>query len=107
MRRWIDELIIHPAHAAAWHSWSCGLLLRQFGHHRLGGDEKAGDRRSALQSLAHDLGRIDDALLHQVGIFAVLSVEAVAVLILFQDLADDNRAILAGIDSDLATKNRS
>src|SRR5215469_2327069 len=82
------------------------LLLRQFGNHRLGGDEEPRDRRRALQRLAHDLGRVDDALLHQVGILGILGVEPERILVLLQDLTDDDRAILAGIDGDLARRSR-
>src|SRR5262249_13225232 len=46
----------------------------------------------------------DDALLHQVAILAVLSVEPESVLVLLQDLADDDGAVLAGIDGDLASR---
>ena len=42
------------------------LLLRLLGHHRLGGEQQARDRRGVLQRRAHDLGRVDDAGLQQV-----------------------------------------
>ena len=54
------------------------LLLRRLGDHRLGGDQQAGDRSRVLQGGAHDLGRVDDAGLEQVAIFAGLGVEAEA-----------------------------
>src|SRR6516165_1971724 len=49
---------------------------------------------------------IEDALLHQVAILLVLGVESESILVLFQDLADDDRTILAGIDGDLARRRR-
>ena len=48
------------------------------------------------------LGRVDDALGDQIAVFARLRVEAVGLLILLEDLADDHRAVFAGIDRDLA-----
>ena len=62
----------------------------------------AGDRGRALQREAHDLGRVDDAGLHHVGIVAVLGVEAVIDVALLQELADDDRAVRAGILGDQA-----
>ena len=62
----------------------------------------AGNRRGALQRLTHDLGRVDDALREHVDVLAILGVEAEGVLVLLQDLADDDRAILTGIGRDLA-----
>jgi hypothetical protein len=40
-----------------------------------------------------NLGRVNDALGHEVHVFAVLGIEAERVLILFQDLADDERRL--------------
>src|ERR1700751_854795 len=82
------------------------FLLRQFGNHRLGGDEEPRNRRRALQRLAYDLGRVDDALLYQVSVIGILSVEPERILGLLQDFPDDDRAILAGIDGDLARRSR-
>ena len=53
---------------------------------------------------AHHFGRVDDALRHQVAILAGLCVIAEGVGVLFQDLANDDRAILAGVDRDLARR---
>src|SRR5436309_152435 len=67
------RLEVHPAargHAAT--AAARALLLRHFGDHRLGGDEQARNRRSALQRLTHDLGRIDNALGEHVHILTVL-----------------------------------
>ena len=49
-------------------------LLRLVSDHGFGGDQQTGDRRRVLQRGAHDLGRVDDAGLHQVLVFAVLGV---------------------------------
>src|SRR5712692_6766015 len=97
---------IHAAHAAAarGHTAAAGVLLRQFGHHGFGGDQKRCNRRCVLDRRANDLGRVDDALRDQVDVFAGLRVEAVGVLVLLEDLADDDRAVLARVDRDLARR---
>jgi len=58
--------------------------------------------RRVLDRHAHHLGRVDDALGDQVGVFAGLRIEAPGVLILLQDLADHHRAVFTGVDRDLA-----
>ena len=55
---------------------------------------------------ARRLGRVDDALGHHVDVLARLRVEAEAVGILLEDLADHDRAILASIKGDLARRPR-
>src|ERR1700720_690424 len=97
------DLVVHATHAAAarLHA-AAGVLLRQFGHHGFGGDQKRRDRGRVLDRHTHDLGRVDDALGDQVDVFAGLRVEAVGVLILLQDLADDDGTVLARVDRDLA-----
>ena len=65
--------VTHVGHAAA---GTGALRLRLLGDHRLGGDQQAGHGRGTLQGDTHDLGRVDDAGLDQVGIFAGLGVEA-------------------------------
>src|SRR6476620_310978 len=98
--------IVHSAHsahaAAARHGWA--LLLRQFGYHRFGSDQEARNRGSILQRDAQNLGRVDDALGHQIAELAGLRVVAVSVGIVLQDLADHDRAILAGVHCDLARR---
>jgi len=96
-----DRLVVHPAHAATRHCRS-GLLLRHFGDHGFRGDQQARDRRRILQGRADDLGRVDDALGHQVAVLAGLSVVTEVVLIFLKDLANHDRAIIAGVDRDLA-----
>src|SRR3981081_2154529 len=97
----------HAAHAAATrrHAGASGALLRQFGHHGFGGDKKRRDRRSVLDRHTNPLGRVDDALRDQVAVFAGLGVEAVGILLLLKDLADDHRAIFAGVDDDLSRRH--
>src|SRR4029078_3430685 len=46
------------------------------------------------------------AFLYDAAIYATLRVEAVAILILLQDLADDDRAVLARVEGDLAGRSR-
>src|SRR3569623_2778134 len=99
----MDFLEIHAA--AGRHGRHGVLLLRQFGNHRLGGDQQARDRRRVLDRRAHDLGRVDDALGHHVPVLAALRVEAVRILILLDDLADDDRAILTRVERDLTRRS--
>jgi hypothetical protein len=61
----------------------------KFGNHRLGGDQETRDRSRVLDRRSHDLGRVDDALGDQITVFAGLRVEAIRILVLFQDFADD------------------
>jgi hypothetical protein len=76
-------------------------LLRLLGHHGLGRDQEARDRRGILQGRAYDLGRIDDTLADEIAVSSVLRVVAPVVRPVLDDLADDDRAVLAGILSDL------
>src|SRR3977135_2582474 len=98
---------IYAAHAAAArrHAAAAGVLLRQFGHHGFGGYQQSRHGGRVLDRRTHDLGRADAALGDQVDIFARLRVEAVGVLILLEDLADDDRAVLARIERDLARRS--
>src|SRR3546814_15958711 len=87
-----------------WSSDVCSsdlICLWKLGHERLGSDEKRGDRGGVLEGGTHDLGRIDDARLHQVFIFAGGGVEAPVVVAAFQKLAHDEGAVLARIVGDL------
>ena len=98
-----QSLIVHAAHAATRHCRHPSVLLRLLGHHGFRGDQQPGDRRGVLQSRTHDLGRIDDALGEHVDVLAVL-LKPVGILILFQDFADDDGAVLARVDRDLACR---
>src|SRR5882672_4713010 len=96
----------HAAHAATArrHAASTCVLLRNFSHHGFGGDQESRNRSRVLDRGADHLGRVDDALGDQVAVLAGLAVEAVGVLILLQDLADDDGAVLASVDRDLARR---
>jgi len=87
----------HAAHAAAGRAACRGLvLLRQLGHDAFGREEQAADGGRVLQRGAGHLGRVDDAGLDQVGIFAgrdVVTLVALAVL----DLVDDDGAFSARV----------
>src|SRR5262249_41397249 len=97
---WFERLEVHAA--VARHSGSAGrLVLRQLGHHRLGGDEQTGDRGRILQRRAHDLGRVDDAGLDEVDVFLALRVEAESLRLVLEDLADHDRALDARVLGDL------
>src|SRR6266849_7824967 len=98
------DLEVHTTHAAAArrrHA-AAGVLLRHFGHHGFGGDQQRRDRGRVLDRHTHDFGRVDDALGDQVDVFARLRVDAIGVLIFLEDLADDDGAVLARVDRDLA-----
>src|SRR5437016_1266181 len=85
---------IHAAHAAArGHAAGRSVLLRQFGDHGFGGDQESRDRRRVLDRRTNDLGRVDDALGDEVAVFAGLRVEAVRILLLLEDLADDDGTV--------------
>src|SRR5262249_26410687 len=100
--RWLRSLEVHAA--ARRHGGHRLFLLRHFGHHGFRGYQQAGDRSRVLQGRAHDLGRVDDALGHQVAVVAGLRVIAVRVLVLLHDLADHDRAVCARVDRDLARR---
>src|SRR6266702_206313 len=97
------DLEIHAAHAAATRRHAAArVLLRHFGHHGFGGDQKRRNRGRVLDRHANHLGRVDDALGDQVAVLAGLRVEAIGVLILLKDLADDHGTVFTGVDRDLA-----
>src|SRR6267143_575520 len=100
----MKDLEVHTTHAATArrHAASAGALLRNFGHHGFGGDQQRRYRGRVLDRHTNHLGRIDDALRDQVDVFAGLRVEAIGVLILLEDLADDDGTVLARVDRDLA-----
>src|SRR6185312_11134780 len=80
-----------------------GLLpLGLLGDQGLGGDQERSDRSRILQRRAHHLGRIDDAGLDQVLIFAGGRVVAPGIVSLLQELADHDRAVIARVLGDLA-----
>jgi hypothetical protein len=96
------ELEIHTTHTthtatATRHAATASVLIRQFRHHGFGCDQQSRNRSRVLDCYTHHLGRVDDALRDQVDVFAGLRVEAVSVLILLEDLADDDGAVLARV----------
>src|SRR6185312_4265570 len=101
-----DFLEIHAAHAARRHGWAGGLLLRHLGDQSFRGDQECCHGGCILDRDADHLGRVDDALGDQIDVFAGLAVEAIGILILLQDLADDDGAVLTGVDRDLARRRR-
>src|SRR4249919_3805406 len=60
------------------------------------------NRGCVLNRYANHLGRVDDALGDQIAVFAGLRVEAVGILVLFEDLAEDDGTVFACVDRDLA-----
>src|SRR5258706_104368 len=82
------------------------LLLRPLGDHRFGGDQQARDRGRILQRRPHDLGRVDDAGLDHVGVDAGLGVVAPVDVLLVEQLADDDRAVGAGVLGDQPGRDR-
>src|SRR6202166_3081440 len=100
----MDCLEVHAAHAAArgHTAAAAGVLLRQFGHHGFGGDQESRDGRRVLDRRTDHLGGVDDALLDEVAVFAGLRVEAVRIRLVLEDLADDDGAVFARVDRDLA-----
>src|SRR5690625_2529847 len=67
----------HSAHATPIGSaGALALRLGLLGDHRFGRDQQAGNRGCILKRVAHDLGRVDDAPLHEVAVALLLGVEA-------------------------------
>src|ERR1035437_7883118 len=97
--------LVHSAHAAAavWHCWFL-LLFRNVANQGFGGKHQGRDRTGILQSNAGDLGRVDDTGLDHVGELTGLSVIAEGLVLVIADLADDDRALFAGVGDDLAQR---
>src|SRR6516225_9039498 len=94
------SLVIHTAHATRRHA-RCRLWLRPVGYHGLGRDQQPGDRGGILQCYSDDLGRVDDPGRYQVLVVARLRVITKVRLVLVGQLANDDRALNAGILRDL------
>src|SRR6266478_1718037 len=99
------SLVIHPAHAAhaARTSRTRFFFLRQLSHQCFCGEHQSGDRSGVLQRRAGHLGRIDDAGLHQVLVFAGSHVEPFIAAALL-DFLDDQSAFLASVVGELACR---
>src|SRR3569623_1899106 len=95
---------VHTAHAAHTAGHACFLLfLRQFGHHRLGGDHEPGHGGGVLQCGTRDLGRIQEAHRHHVAVFAGGGVVTV-VTFAFLNLVENHGLLVAGFGHDLAQR---
>src|SRR5262245_54902960 len=77
------------------------LLLGLVRHQALGREQHARDRDGVLERRAHDLRRVDDAELDHVAVALLGGVVAVRALVLL-DVADDHRAVEAGVRRDRA-----
>src|SRR4051794_4811936 len=98
-------LVAHVSHAATHLPVSVtGIFLRQLGYHRLSRYQKPRDGGCILQSAADDLRRIDDALGDEIPIGAGLCIEAECVCRIFEDLANDHRAVFTRVGEDLARR---
>src|SRR5580658_927090 len=83
------------------------LSLRLFHHgadHGFRGKHQSGDRRSILERRASDLGRIDDAGLHQILILIGGGVETEVRICLGLDLLDHDGALDSAVEHDLADR---
>ena len=79
-------------------------VVMRLGDHRFSSDQQSCDRGRALQGGTHHLGWIDDALGQEIAEFAGLRVEAVGIGVLVQNLADNDGAVFARIDHNLARR---
>lgn len=81
------------------------LFLRRFGNHGLGRNQQTADRSGILQSRADNLGRVDDAGLDHIGIFAGLSIITIVGIGAFQQFAGNNRTVNARILDNLTDRS--
>src|SRR6202162_6134455 len=97
-------LVIHTAHATRT-TRSRFFFLGHLSHQCLGGEQGSGQRGGVLQCCASHLGRIDDAGLYQVLVFAGSHVEPfIAPAIL--DFLNDQSAFLPSVVGELACRKR-
>src|SRR5271157_837333 len=97
--------LVHPSHAAAAVRHCRFLLLfRKLGYQGFGGQHQGRDGACVLQCRPRDLGRIDDAGLHQV--LELIGLRVVAEVLVFRlaNSAHNNRALFARVDNDLAQR---
>jgi hypothetical protein len=78
----------------------CAFFLRQLGDEHFGGQQETGNAGGVLQGRAGHLGRVDDAGLHQVFVFARLGVVA-DIALLGADVLHDRGAFVAGVGGQL------
>jgi hypothetical protein len=79
------------------------VLLRQFRHHRFGGDHQASDGGSVLQRGSGDFGGVENSHRDHVAEFAGGRVVAVIAFI-GGDFIQNHRRLVAGIGNDLAQR---
>src|SRR6266498_4114171 len=89
------RLVIHAAHAARWHRRSF-FLFRNLRHECFGGEQQARDGRGVLQRRARDLGWIDNARLHQIGVLVIGDVVTFVAFALLHFL-NNERAFAASV----------
>src|SRR4051812_21030844 len=81
-----------------------GLLrVRSFGDERFRGQHETRDTGRVLESGAHHFDRVNDALFHEIAVFARRRIEPVVALAL-TNLVDDDRAVNAPVFCDLAER---
>ena len=102
--------IVHAAHAAhAAHASGAAhsgrILPRDIGDHGFSGDQERGDGAGILQGRSDHLGGIDDAGLDHVDVKLGLRVEALVGVLSVHQLADDDRALDAGVFGDLPKRS--
>ena len=91
----------HAAHTThVGHRRSSRFILWRFRHHGFCGQQQTGHRGRILQCCASDLGRVDDAELDQLAIFAGRSVIS-KIAAAFGNLVQDYRSIFAGVGNNL------
>src|SRR6516165_307784 len=93
--------LIHLIHPRPCASAGFLLLLRNLRHQGVAGQEQCRHAAGVLQRAANHLGRVDDAFLDHVAVFAEAGVEAVVGVVVFADLVSDDVTGFAGVLDDL------
>eukprot|EP00123_Amoebidium_parasiticum_P013706 comp22106_c0_seq1/m.32278 comp22106_c0_seq1/g.32278 ORF comp22106_c0_seq1/g.32278 comp22106_c0_seq1/m.32278 type:complete len:433 (+) comp22106_c0_seq1:448-1746(+) len=88
----------HSTHAAHW--WG-SVLLWQFGHDSLRGDEEGGDTSGINKSSADHLSGVNNAGLNHVGVFTNGGVETVVDIGFAEDILDNDSTLVACVVSNL------
>src|SRR5204862_547542 len=107
-----NEFGLDHNESRSWHGWHrhVSLVMLAFAmmaaiQHQANKPTPKKNKSSATpRHPSSSLGRVDEALGYEIDAFAVLGIEAVPVLVLIEDLADDNRGVFARIDGDLARR---
>ena len=97
-------VLVHAAHAACARGAGRGFLFLflELGHERFRGQHQARDGRCVLQRQTGDLGRVNNAHLHHVAVFAGVRIEPKVLFLGFADFADHHSAFGTGVVGDLA-----